>query len=373
MTESARPPLSAKPDWPGAPFLALDLDAFERNVEQISDTVVIEGGKQWRPHSKALRSPAIAKRLMAAGAHGVTCATAWEAQTMVDAGIQNVLIASQIVAPSAVRKLAQMNRAARVIAAIDSPAHVALLDAAAQAAGTVIPVVIEVDIGLQRAGVAPGSAAVELARTVLAHPHLRFRGVMAWEGQTTRLTDPVEKEAAVRASVGLLTDTACQCVEAGIPVDIVSCGGTGTYPMTSRIAGVTELQAGGGVFGDLRYRTQFGMPLEQALTLVATVLSRPSARRIVTDAGWKYHGYHPIQSQPLRLPGKASLAFSAEHLTLDCDVDVTRSQVGERIEFAVGYADSTVFMHRQIFAMRNGVIEDVLPLPARPYSEGAAG
>ena len=352
--------------WPDGPFLALDLDAFERNVKHLADTIVVQGGKQWRPHTKALRSPEIASRLIAAGAHGVTCATAWEAQVMVDAGIRNVLIASQVVAPSARRKLALMNRTAGVMATIDSPAHVALLNTAAQAAATVIPVVVEVDIGLGRAGVAPGPAAVQLARTVLTHPHLRFCGVMAWEGQTTRFADPVEKEAAIRASVGLLTDTTHQCVETGIPVEIVSCGGTGTYPMTSRIDGVTELQAGGGVFGDLRYRHDFKMPLERALTLVATVLSRPSARRIVSDAGWKYHGYHPTQSQPMHLPVKASMAFSAEHLTLDCDTDVNTFAVGDRIEFAVGYADSTVFLHQELFAMRNGVIEDVLPLPARP-------
>ncbi len=352
-------------DWPDAPFLALDLDAFERNAKHIADTIVVQGGKRWRPHTKALRSPAIARRLVAAGASGVTCATAWEAQTMVDAGIRDVLIASQVVAPSALRKLAVMNRTARVMASIDSPAHVALLADAARAAATVIPVVIEVDIGLHRAGTAPGAATVELARTVHGNPDLRFCGVMAWEGQTTRFTDPEEKQAAVRASVGLLTDTARQCVEAGLPVDIVSCGGTGTYLITSMIDGVTELQAGGGVFGDLRYRTQFHMPLEPALTLIATVLSRPSARRIITDAGWKYHGYHPMQSQPLRLPGRASLSFSAEHLTLDSDVDVDGFAVAERIEFALGYADSTVFLHRELVAMRNGVIEDVLPLPAR--------
>ena len=352
-------------DWPDAPFLALDLDAFERNVKHIADTIVAQGGKQWRPHTKALRSPEIAKRLIATGARGVTCATTWEAQTMVDAGIRDVLIASQVVAPSALRKLAAMNRGARVMAAIDSSAHIALLTAAAQAAATVIPVVIEVDIGLQRAGTAPGAATIDLARAAHGNPHLRFCGVMAWEGQTTRFTDPVEKEAAVRASVGLLIDTARQCTEAGLPVGIVSCGGTGTYPLTSQIDGVTELQAGGGVFGDLRYRTQFRMPLEPALTLFATVLSRPSARRIVTDAGWKYHGYHPTQSQPLRVPGNPQLSFSAEHLTLDCDVNVAGFTVGERIVFALGYADATVFLHRELIAMRNGVIEDVLPLPAR--------
>ena len=356
----------AKQDLPDAPFLALDLDAFESNVRRLADTIVARGGKHWRPHTKALRSPVVALRLIAAGAHGVTCATVWEAETMVRAGIADVLVANQVVAPSGLRKLAALNRTARVIAAIDAPIHLELLNAAASEAGVTIPVVIEVDIGLKRAGVAPGPPAAALARTVAAHQHLKFCGLMAWEGQTTRVADPAAKDAAIRASVALLTDAARLCAQAGFAVEIVSCGGTGTYPVTSTITGVTELQAGGGVFGDLRYRQEFGMPLEPALTLVATVLSRPTARRIVCDAGWKYHGIHPMQSQALRVPAAVKLAFSAEHLTLDCDANVPGFAVGERIEFAVGYADSTVFMHRELVAMRNGGIEDVLPLPARP-------
>lgn len=355
----------ANRSWPEAPFLALDLDAFGRNVQHLSDTIVVQGGKRWRPHTKALRSPAIARRLIAAGAQGVTCATVWEAETMLQAGINDVLVANQVLAPSALEKLAAMNRNARVIAAIDAPVHATLLSAAATAAGVVIPVVIEVDIGLRRAGVAPGPAAVELAQSVLSHRQLHFCGLMAWEGQATRIDDPAAKEKAIRAAVALLNATAGRCLEAGIPVEIVSCGGTGTYPVTSTIDGVTELQAGGGVFGDLRYRETFKLPLEQALTLHATVLSRPTPRRIVCDAGWKYHGYHPMQSQPLHLPGKTHLAFSAEHLTLDCTTDVPGFAIGERIEFAVGYADSTVFLHRELIVMRDGAIEDVLTLPAR--------
>ena len=352
--------------WPEAPFLALDLDAFGRNVRHLCDTIVVQGGKRWRPHTKALRSPAIARRLIAAGAQGVTCATLWEAETMLRAGIDDVLLANQVIAPSALDMLAGMNRNGRVIATIDSPIHATLLSAAATAAGVVIPVVVEVDIGLKRAGVAPGVAAVELAQTVLSHRQLHFCGFMAWEGQATRIDDPIEKEKAIRAAVALLTATARRCVESGIPVEIVSCGGTGTYLVTSAIDGVTELQAGGGVFGDLRYREIFRLPLEQALTLHATVLSRPSPRRIVCDAGWKYHGYHPTQSRPLHFPGTTRLAFYAEHLTLDCSIDPPGFAVGERIEFAVGYADSTVFLHRELIATRHGAIEEVLLLPARP-------
>ena len=351
-------------ELPESPFLGLDLEIFERNVAHLARTIIAQGGKFWRPHVKAIRAPALALRLIAAGASGVTCATVTEAETMVAAGILEVLIASPVVAPGQLQRLATLNRQARVIASADVPEHLSLLAAAARAAGTRIPVVVEVDVGLKRSGVPPGDAAVTLARAVHANPALLFCGLMAWEGQTTRIADPAAKLEAVRSAVGLLTDSAHRCTEAGLAVEIVSCGGTGTYTITSTLPGVTELQAGGGVFGDLRYRTEFHMPLEQALILRATVLSRPTARRVVCNAGWRYLGVYPSLSRATHLPGVVQTTPSAEHLTLDCDRDVVGLAVGDRIDLDVGYADSTVFLHREIFAVRRGVVEEVLQIPA---------
>lgn len=356
-----------QPPLPETPFLALDLEAFERNVAQMVQTIVVRGGKQWRPHVKAIRAPALAQRLVAAGAIGVTCSTVGEAETMVAAGIRDVLIASQVVAPGQLRRLAALNHAARVIVAIDAPVHIAGLAEAAQAAGVVIPVVVELEVGIQRAGVAPGDAALVLARKAQAQHGVRFAGLMAWEGHTTTIADPAEKRQAVQTAVGHLTDTAQLCRDAGLPVEVVSCGGTGTFPITSTLAGVTELQAGGGVFGDVRYRHDYHIPLEPALSLRATVLSRPSARRIVCNAGWRYLSVYPTLPQPLHLNGSTRLAPSAEHLTLDCSEDVAGYAVGDAIEFAVGYADSTVFLHREIVALRRGRVEEVVSVPVRPY------
>lgn len=351
-------------DLPETPFLVLDLEVFERNVAQLAHTIITQGGKRWRPHVKAIRVPELAARLVAAGAQGATCATLAEAETMVAAGIRDVLIASPVVAPGQLRRLAALNRASRVIASADAPEHLALLAAAARAADVRIPVVVEVDVGLKRSGVPPGEAVVALAGAVRTAPALEFCGLMAWEGQTTRIADPEAKRLAVKLAVGQLTDSAHRCRDAGIPVEIVSCGGTGTYTITSALPGVTEVQAGGGAFGDLRYRTEFHMPLEQALLLRATVLGRPTARRVVCNAGWRYLGVYPTLSQPLHLPGVVHTAPSAEHLTFDFDHDVDGVAVGDRIDLAVGYSDSTVFLHRGMFAMRRGVLEEVLAIPA---------
>ncbi len=351
------------PALPETPCLVLDLPAFERNVARIAETIIGHGGKRWRPHVKAIRSPALALRLVGAGAEGVTCATVAEAQAMVAAGIDDVLIASNVVTPAALRVLAELNRTASVMVAVDSHAHVGLLAEAARTRGVRIGVLIEVDIGLARSGVPPGDAALVLGRQIMDEPDLVLHGLMAWEGHTTRITDAQAKARAITDAVGHLTQTAQSCVQGGLPIDIVSCGGTGTYTVSSAIAGVTELQAGGGVFGDRRYRTEFNMPLEQALLLRATVLSRPTPRRIVCDAGWRYLGVHPTPSEAVSLPGVVHIANAAEHLTLDCDRDVAGFAIGTRIDLAVGYSDATVFLHRTVHGLRAGQVEEVFASP----------
>lgn len=351
---------------PETPFLALDLAAFDRNVADICRVIVRDGGKRWRPHTKAIRSPVLAGRLIAAGASGVTCASVSEAEIMVAAGIDDVLIANQIVGTGQLKRLTVLNRTARVITAIDALVHIELLAAAAAQAGVVLPVVVELDVGLKRAGVASAQDAAALAKIVLGNSHLRFCGLMAWEGHVTRIADSAERVLAIRESVQLLTGCSHHCQAAGIPVEIVSCGGTGTYPVSSRIDGVTEIQAGGGVFGDLRYCTEFKIPLLPALRLCARVTSRPGPRRLVCNAGWKYHGFHPTPSQPVGLPPVLRVAWAAEHVSFDCASDIQGFAVGDPLEMTIGYADATVFLHLKMLAMRAGEIEEVLVLPAHP-------
>src|SRR5262249_57793758 len=137
--------------------------------------------------------------------------------------------------------LVTLLRSAAVRAAVDDRGNVAALDAAARAKGVRLRVVIEVDIGGNRAGVWPGAAVAELAQRITEHPGLRFTGVMGWESHATAIQDQAEKERAVAAAVSLLTQSAEACRSAGLPVDIVSCGGTGTYRFTTAQPGVTEV------------------------------------------------------------------------------------------------------------------------------------
>src|SRR5262245_60391317 len=145
--------------------------------------VIVDGaGVGWRPHTKAIKTPALARRLLDAGAFGVTCAKLGEAEVLAAAGIRDLLIANEVVGPVKMRRLAALARQADPIVAVDCDAHVAALDAAAREAGVRLRVVIEVNIAMNRAGVEPGEPAVELARRVVDRSGLRFAGLMGWEG-----------------------------------------------------------------------------------------------------------------------------------------------------------------------------------------------
>ena len=348
------------------PALLVDLDKLEQNIATMRRVIIQEAGIGWRPHTKPIKTPAIAHMLLRAGAHGVTCAKLGEAEVMAAAGIRDILIANQVVGEQKVARLVHLLRHADVIVAVDCEAHVKALDAAAQAAGTRLRTVLEVNIAMNRAGVEPGEPTVALAKQVAACRGLRFAGLMAWEGgRLAGIPQPDEKRSQITAAVRLITASAERCRAAGLPVEIVSCGGTGTYWITAKLPGVTEIQAGGGVFGDVHYRKDYGVAHEQALTILTTVVSRPTPTRIICDAGWKAMAQFPALPQPLGLGEVGSVKLSAEHATIELTTPRTAPGVGERVEFVAGYCDSTVFLHDELYGVRAGHLEVIWPILGR--------
>lgn len=347
------------------PVLVVDLDRLERNIASMRRVIIQEAGINWRPHTKGIKTPAIAHKLIRAGAHGVTCAKLGEAEVMAAAGIRDILIANQVVGPSKIARLVHLCRHADPIVAVDCEAHLKSLDAAAQEARTRLRVVVEVNMGINRAGVEPGGPVVALAKQVANCRGLRLAGIMGWEGQTAGIRDPEEKRRAVEAAVGRFTASADECRQAGLPVEIVSCGGTGTYWITARLPGVTEVQAGGGIFCDVHYRTDYGVQHECALMIWTTVTSRPTPTRIICDAGWKSMGRHPNLPEPLGVGEVAALTLSAEHASIDLRAPTAVPRVGDRVEFVAGYSDSTVFLHEELYGVRSGRLEVIWPIWGR--------
>jgi D-serine deaminase-like pyridoxal phosphate-dependent protein len=345
------------------PFLWVDLDRLDDNIRLLSEDFR-EAGVAWRPHIKGIRVPAVARRMLEAGAIGVTCATVGEAEVMADAGVADLLIAHQVVGPRKYARVAALRRRAGVKVAVDSEATLAGLGEAALTAGVELGVLLEVDTGMRRAGVQPGEPALALAQRVRETSGLIFMGVMGWEGHTPDIEDLREKRFEIEQAVGLLVGTAKLLRANGCPVDIVSCGGTGTVTVTPRIPGVTEIQAGGAVFSDVIYR-KWGALTQPALFLRSTVTSRPVPHRIICDAGFKTLPTWTEAPEALGITGVHEYGKSAEHGVLRLSVPDHRTKVGDPIDFIPAYGDSTVFLHDRLYGVRGGRVEAVWVIEGR--------
>jgi D-serine deaminase-like pyridoxal phosphate-dependent protein len=345
------------------PRLLVDLDVLDRNVARIM-AEVSRHGIGWRPHTKGIKLPAIAHRLIRAGAIGVTCAKLGEAEVMAAAGVQSILIANQIVGAEKIARLVGLQRHAEVMTCVDDAGNIAAIAAAARAIGVEQGLLIEVDTGMQRCGVAPGAATVALARVIADTPGVRLRGLMGWEGHLAGMPAGEQKRAAVASAVGLLTASAEACRTAGLAIEIVSCGGSGTYAITAGLPGVTEIQAGGAVFHDLTYAS-WGLEHEFALTVLATVISRPTATRVVLDIGKKALSSDATAPHARDYPGATPLRLSAEHGQFELAAGSDQPRVGERIAVLIGYGDTTVHLHETLVGTRDGAVEIVWPLLGR--------
>jgi D-serine deaminase-like pyridoxal phosphate-dependent protein len=345
------------------PALLVDLDLMQTNMTRIA-AACRERGVGWRPHSKAHKTPEIAKMQLQAGAIGITCAKVGEAEVMAAAGIRDILIANQVVGAAKLERLLAVADRADPMVCIDSVDNARELDAAFRGAGKRLRVLIEVDIGMNRAGVAPGRDVVALARELARLPGLRLVGVEGWEAHVTTMEN-AEKEPMVRAALASLTASAGACREAGFGIDIVSCGGTGSFPYCIREPGVTEVQIGGAIFSDMHYRTHYHVDFDAALTILATVTSRPTPTRIVVDAGKKTMSGDAAMPEPRGLAPVRTMKLSAEHARLELAAPSAAPKVGDKIEFVVGYSDTTVHLHEEIVGVRGGRIEAVWRVAAR--------
>ena len=260
------------------PALLVDLDVMEANIARIAGTCR-QHGVGWRPHIKGHKTPEIARKQLAAGAIGVTCAKLGEAEVMAAAGITEILIANQIVGPIKVRRLIALLerapvRSSRSTAWRTSPSW----PTAAQAGGRALRVVdrgqYRHEAGRRRCR---DRRSWRWRRRSRERRGLRFVGLIGWESHAVTIADPAEKERVVAEAIGRLTASADACRRAGHDVEIVSCGGTGTFPYCAAQPGVTEVQVGGAIFSDMHYRNHYHLDFPCALTLLATVTSRPTA------------------------------------------------------------------------------------------------
>ena len=267
------------------PALCIDLDVLESNNARMAG-YMRDRGKNWRPHQKCHKTPAIAWKQLEAGANGVTCAKVSEAEVMAASGIRDILVANMVVGPQKLERVAALCRSANPIVACDSEAQIGPLAEVCRRHGVTCRMLIEIDLGMERVGVPAGDDAVRLAEAIDRLDGVELAGIMGYEGHLLDIPDQEQKRQRIGEAMASLVDCREQIAAKGMDCGIVSAGGTGSYQMTSDCAGVTELQAGGGIFADPWYRNMCQLEgLEYSLSVLATVVSRPAPDRAVLDAG----------------------------------------------------------------------------------------
>lgn len=348
------------------PALLVDVAALERNIRRMAAFFAARPCKL-RPHFKAHKTPEIARRQLAGGScTGLTCATVAEAEAAA-AVADDILIANEVVDRDRCRRVAALARRITLTVAVDSIAGIEQLSAAATEARVTVGVLVDLNVGQNRCGVAPGEEAVTLARRALPMPGLKVRGLMGYEGHAVGIPGRAEREAAVRSSMDQLASTARMFADAGLPTDIVSAGGTGSYDIDSTFPEISEIQAGSYVLMDSDY-ANVGVPFEPALSILGTIISRAVPERCVADCGHKActkdHGLPLVRG----LDGAAVLALNDEHATIAVPPS-SAIRIGDRIQLLPSHIDPTMNLHDVVYALEGAAVVGVWPIAARGYAE----
>jgi D-serine deaminase-like pyridoxal phosphate-dependent protein len=357
------------------PALLLDLDAFEWNVAAMARHLR-ERGRAFRPHGKTHKCPAIARRLIQAGAIGSGAARLSEAEVFAEHGIRGLLVTTAVIGASKIARAAALAcRAPDTIFVVDDERNVRdLNDAAAARDGSHPPLRLAVDLFFGRTGVPPGEPARDLARLIGSLPHLDFAGLQAYDGAAAHTTPFAARAARTTGTMAQAVETRRLIEQDGIRCPLITGGSTGTYRIDSEIDGVTELQPGSFIFMDLDYGRIGGADggaqyrdFRNALTVVTTVVSTPPGHAIV-DGGYKaFATDRPFTPAPVNLPGASYAWAGDEHGRLEQAPGSVK--VGDRIEFIPPHCDPTVNLYDAIHAVRGDRVEAVWPIAARGRSQ----
>jgi len=344
------------------PTLCLDADALERNIARMA-AFLQDKPAALRPHTKTHKCPTIAWMQLRAGAIGVTCAKVSEAEVMAAAGISDILIANQIIGPRKIARLVNLAAYTRVITAVEDAGHAAQLSEAAAAKSVRLRTIIEVDVGMGRCGTLPGQPTLELAQQLVGMKGLQFEGLMGYEGHAVMIEDLDERRRVAEQAMAALVGTRDLLLAHGIPVKIVSAGGSGTHEITGCYPGVTELECGSYATMDAKYRS-VGLDFEQALTVLAQVISARGDHAVI-DAGMK--ALTPEFGLPVVLSpsGWALTRLSEEHGTLTRQEGGQPQRPGDRVEIAPSHGCTTINLHDAYTVTRKDVVEAAWPIAGR--------
>ena len=350
------------------PSLCLDLDSFEANLQRTA-SAVRAAGKQWRPNSKSHQSLDIAKRLIHAGAIGLTCGCVADAQIFATQSIRDLLITQLPVGNRRIRQLAELCKIADPIATCDHYVQAEALSQECQRQGVRCRALVEINVGLERTGARPGRDTIELGRGIDRLPGLILSGIMGIEGNRVPGESIEDIDRKMSAASGILAHSRDIFLQNGLCCGIVSGVGTDSFSQGLRSESLTEIQAGSILFRDeptSKPASRHDAP--PTLTLLSTVISRPGFERAVLDAGTDWLAAGTATPTIKDWPDAHVLRQYAEHLVLELGPSSRELRIGDQVELTIPHPAATVALHRQFLGFRHHQLEAVWPIFTRGFS-----
>jgi D-serine deaminase-like pyridoxal phosphate-dependent protein len=348
----------------------LDLDAFEANLDTMAAHLAGTGAKL-RAHAKTHKSTVVAQQQISRGAVGQCVQKVAEAEALAWGGVSNILVSNQVVGASKLARLAALARICTIAVCADDASQVAAIAEAARDGGVVLTVLVEIDVGMGRAGVAPGSEAVALARLIADNPHLRFGGLQAYHGRAQHLRKPEERHFAIGAAIESVRRSVDMLRQQGLECPIIGGAGTGTFELEAASGLYNEIQAGSYCFMDADYARNLdasGKPVSMfrhALFVLSTVMSTARPGIAVLDAGHKAVAVDSGMPLVWERPGIRYVGASDEHGKLELGEGAEAPRLGEKLRLVPGHCDPTVDRYDWYVGIRKGRVECLWPVSAR--------
>jgi len=374
--------LIGKPDsaWQlQTPALVVDLDTLDANIERMAHHCESQG-IALRPHAKTHKCVAIARRQIATGAIGVCCAKLGEAEAMAAGGIQSILLTSPVVTPQSIDRLMKLHAAVpELMLVVDSESNAKALAQACPSPLPPLKVLLDIDPGLHRTGMPPGEEAHRLARLLMSEKHLKFMGMQCYAGHLMHLESFEERRQKSHATLDALATLQGRLAADGIPCEILTGGGTGTFGIDPQARVFTELQAGSYLFMDRQYNevggqlidsTVTGIPFETSLWVQMSVISCNTPKLATTDAGFK--AFATDAETPLLFSGAPEGAryfyFGDEQGGIAFASDNEWLALGTPLRAITPHCDPTVNLYDFIHVVQGSTLVDIWPIEARGCS-----
>lgn len=335
------------------PALVIDLDVMIRNIQRLQDHLDAHQIGN-RPHIKTHKIPAIAHMQLDAGAVGITCQKLGEAEVMADAGITDILITYNIIGRQKLERLVRLAKRADLKVTVDSPIVAQGISEAVTKGNTSVGILVELGSDLRRTGVPAPDALVELATQVDRLPGLNLRGLMIFPSGP--------------ANSGHIANAVQQLQSAGLSTEIVSGGSTPTAFKAHQVPEVTEHRAGTYVYNDTMMIDRGAATLDDcALTVLSTVVSRPTVDRAIIDGGSKTFSSDAglPMGHVLNYPDAEIYDMNEEHGYVDVSRCAPKPNIGDRLRVVPNHACGTTNMHDIVYGVRDNHVDVIWDIQAR--------